>query len=150
MNTSTNTNESNTASSGNTHPIGPGEIRDGHIRASVHVAEERLVRTLRGLLKPTFKATFGEVLHLEMPDESYETWVLAFQRLAGKWRFVIHEENSLLPARHVVTVAPTMPLAEAGLAPLLFFSPYLEAFAQQILREARHAAKRARKRGKGR
>jgi hypothetical protein len=134
----------------NTYSTAPGETSDRHIRGHVRAVEERLVGMLRGVLKPGFESTCGEDLHLELPDESFQTWMLGFQRLDGEWRLVVLEENSQVPARDVVTVAPTVPLADAGLAPLLFFSPYLEAFVEQVVDEARRSAKRARKRSKRR
>jgi len=150
MNTSMKTNESmtrmNIDTPRNTYSTGPGEISDRHIRGHVLAVEERLIGMLRGALKPKFKSVCDEALHLEMPDESFQTWVLGFQRLHGKWRLVVLEENSQVPARDIVTVAPTVPLADAGLAPLLFFSPYIEAFVEQILDEARRAGRRSKRR----
>lgn len=111
-----------------------GMFSDADLRKTARAAEEALVRAVG---PSPGKDSFGspDCLHIDLPDDSWQTWELVFQRFKGAWRIVVLEESSRRPLEDRVTVAPTAPLAEAGLVPLLHFVPKLEAFAEVVLRQ---------------
>lgn len=119
------------------HIVHPSEISDRYLRDSVRAVEAKLVRQIGAHIRPSFRQTYDEPLHLELPDGSFHTWVLGFEAHDGNFCFVVYEENSLVRVRDVVTVAPTVPLAEAGLCALLFFETHLEGFVKEVVHQVR-------------
>jgi hypothetical protein len=108
------------------------ETPDIALREIAGSRERELVNAVSGLVSDSFRDFFRTSLEVALPDASTQRWILAFQTLAGDLRLVVYEENAAAGSGKLL-VAPPVPLADAGLAPLVFFLPRLDDFFTSVM-----------------
>jgi len=107
------------------------ETPDIALREIARARERELVNAVSGLVSDSFCDFYGTPLEPVLPDASSQRWILAVRKIGERLRLVVYEENGAAGSGKLL-VAPPVPLDEAGLAPLVFFLPRLDAFIAQV------------------